>query len=148
MKIIANNKKAFFDYFIEETYEAGIVLAGSEVKSVRLGGVSFLDSYVSIKNDEAFIVNMNIKPYEKGSFFNVEAKRERKLLLNKAEILKLKAKVAQKGYSVVPTKVYFKDNFVKVEIGLAKGKHSYDKKQVLAIKDKEREMKREIKDFK
>lgn len=126
---IAVNKKAYHEYFVEETYEAGIVLQGSEVKSLRLHNVSFVDSYVRIDGYKVWLVNLHISPYEKGSYYNPPAKRERMLLLNKREINKLRAMVERKGYTLVPTKLYFKQALVKVEIGVAKGKHNYDKRE-------------------
>ena len=132
--LIATNKKAYHDYFIEETYEAGIVLEGSEVKSLRLHNVNFVDSYVRIDGYNVFVVNLHISPYEKGSFYNPPAKRERRLLLTKREINKLRAMVERKGYTLVPTKLYFKQALVKVEVGVAKGKHTYDKREDLRKK--------------
>ena len=126
---IATNKKAYHDYFIEETYEAGIVLEGSEVKSLRLHNVSFVDSYVRIEGNLVTLVNLHISPYEKGSFYNPPAKRDRALLLKKREINRLKAMVERKGYTLVPTRLYFKQALVKVEVGVAKGKHTYDKRE-------------------
>lgn len=126
---IATNKKAYHDYFIEETYEAGIVLQGSEVKSLRLHNVSFVDSYVRIEGNLVTLVNLHISPYEKGSFYNPPAKRDRALLLKKREINRLKAMVERKGYTLVPTRLYFKQALVKVEVGVAKGKHTYDKRE-------------------
>ena len=145
MKIVATNKKAYHDYFVEETYEAGIELVGTEVKSVRLGKVNLRDSYVSLKSGEAFVTGMHISPYEKGSYFNVDPLRARKLLLHKSEILRLKARTEQKGYTVVPLRIYFKDSLVKLEIGLAKGKKLYDKRNDIAKKDQKREAQREFK---
>jgi len=132
--VIATNKKAYHDYFIEETYEAGIVLEGSEVKSLRAHNVSFVDSYVRIEGYNVYVVNLHISPYEKGSFYNPPAKRERRLLLTKREINKLRAMVERKGYTLVPTKLYFKQSLVKVEVGVAKGKHTYDKREDLRKK--------------
>ena len=147
-KIIATNKKAYHDYFVEETYEAGIELVGSEVKSIRLARVNLKDSFALVKNNEVFVYNMHISPYDKGSYFNVEAKRTRKLLLKRAEINKLRGKVEQKGYTLVPTKLYFKGNFVKVELAVCKGKELHDKRQ--ALKDKENKVaaERAIKEYK
>ena len=127
--VIATNKKAYHDYFIEDTYEAGIVLEGSEVKSLRLHNVSFVDSYVRIDGTKVTLVNLHISPYEKGSFYNPPAKRDRALLLTKREINRLRAMVERKGYTLVPTKLYFKQALVKVEVGVAKGKHTYDKRE-------------------
>lgn len=146
-KTIVNNKKAYHDYFIEDTYEAGIELQGSEVKSIRLGKISLKESFALIKKGELFLVNAHIAPYEKGSYFNPEAKRDRRLLVKKQEILKLKAKVEQKGYTLVATKVYFKDSLVKVEIGVAKGKELHDKRQTLKDKQQKREVQRALKDI-
>lgn len=141
MKVVSNNKKAFFDYFVSDLVEAGIVLEGSEVKSVRAGGVSLIDSFVVIKNGEMFLKNAYIKPYEKTSSFKPNERRDRKLLLNKSEIQKFERMLKEKGYTIVATKIYFNNqNKVKVEIGLAKGKKLYDKRQTL----KEKSIKREI----
>lgn len=133
------NKKAKFDYLIYDTLEAGIVLTGTEIKSIRNGSCNLKDSYILIKNNEAFILNMHISNYDKGSIFNTEETRTRKLLLHKNEILKLKDKISIKGYTIVPLKLYFKDGLAKIEIGVAKGKHTYDKKESI----KERDIKRE-----
>lgn len=140
IKVISTNKKAYHDYFIEATYEAGISLAGSEVKSLRLGNVNLKDSYAIIKNGEVFLMGAHISPYDKGSYFNPEPRRTRRLLLHKQEIVKLRSKVNEKGYTLVVTKIYFKDALVKVELGLAKGKEGHDKRDAL----KEREQKRMI----
>ena len=148
MKIIYNNKYAYFEYYIEETFEAGIELIGSEVKSVRAGKVTLKDSFILIRGGEAFLHNANIVPYEKAAQFGHEAKRDRRLLLHKAEVLKLNEKVKAKGYTVVPTKIYFKDSLIKVEIGLAKGKQLHDKRAAIAEKDVKRETDRAIRDFK
>lgn len=134
MKIISNNKKAFHNFFISDLYECGVALVGSEVKSVRQGGISLSDSYVQIKNGELILVNTYIKPYENAANFKPEDRRSRKLLMHKAEIEKLDKKVKEKGYSLVPTKVYLKNGLIKVEIGLAKGKKLYDKREVLKEK--------------
>ena len=147
MKIIATNKKAYHEYFVEETYEAGIELVGTEVKSVRLGKVNLRDSYVSLKSGEAMLMGAHISPYEKGSYFNVDPLRQRKLLLHKSEILKLKAKTEQKGYTVVPLKLYFKDSLVKVELGLCKGKDLYDKRETLKRREESRKLDRIKKEF-
>lgn len=147
MKIIATNKKAYHDFFIIDTYECGIVLEGCEVKSVRLGNVNLKDSFCSISNkNEVFVKNMHIKNYEKASFL-VDEKRNRKLLLNKHEINKLSSKVKQSGFTLVPLKVYLKESLVKLEIGLAKGKHTYDKKQTLKEKDIQRDTQRMLKNY-
>lgn len=140
IKIIANNKKARHDYFILEEYEAGIVLKGTEVKSVRQGKVSIKESYCQINNAEVFIFGMHISPYEQGNIYNVDPLRTRKLLLNKREILKLIGKTKEKGLTLVPLKVYLKYGLVKLEIGLAKGKKIYDKRETIAKKDAERRM--------
>lgn len=140
VKVLAQNKKAGHEYFIEDRYEAGIVLVGTEVKSCRLGKANLRDSYIQIKRGEAFIINMHISPYEKGNIMNREPLRTRKLLLNKREILKLQTLTAQKGFTIVPLKMYLKNNKVKLEIGVAKGKHLYDKRHTL----KEKTIKRDI----
>ena len=145
IKLIANNKKAFHDYFIEDTYEAGIALAGTEVKSLRMGKCSVKESFVRIQNGEVYIYGMNISPYEKGNIFNKDPLRPRKLLMHKAEINKLAGKIAEKGFTLVPLQVYFKGSLVKVEIGLARGKKLYDKRADIAKKDQRRELEREIK---
>ncbi|MBM7582687.1 SsrA-binding protein [Caldicoprobacter guelmensis] len=142
IKIIAQNKKARHDYFIEETYEAGIVLAGTEVKSVRQGNVNIKDSYAVIKDGEVFLYNMHISPYEKGNIFNRDPLRTRKLLLHRREINKLTGYVQQKGYTLVPLKVYLKRGWVKIELAVAKGKKSYDKRQSIAKRDAQREIER------
>ncbi len=147
MKIVATNKKAYHDYFVEETYEAGIALSGTEVKSVRLGKVNLRDSYVTLKSGEALLVGAHISPYEKGSYFNVDPLRIRKLLLHKTEIRRLKARTEQKGFTVVPLKIYFKDSLVKVEIGLCRGKDIYDKRETLKRREEERKLDRIKKEF-
>lgn len=144
-KLIANNKKARFDYFIEDTYEAGISLAGTEVKSLRTGKCSVKESFIRIENGEVYIYNMHISPYEKGNIFNKDPLRVRKLLLHKYEINKLTGQMQQKGYTVVPLQVYFKDSLVKLEIGLARGKKLYDKRQDIAKKDQRREAEKSFK---
>ena len=144
-RLIANNKKAYHDYFIEETYEAGIALHGTEVKSLRMGKCSINESFVRIENEEVYIYGMNISPYEKGNIFNRDPLRVKKLLLHKSEIRKMKGKIAEKGYTLVPLKVYFNRSLVKVEIGLAKGKKLYDKRQDIAKKDQRREAERDFK---
>lgn len=144
VKLIANNKKAYYDYFIEDTYEAGISLAGTEVKSLRMGKCSLKESFIRIDHNELFVYNMHISPYEKGNIFNKDPLRVRKLLLHRYEIRKLSAKIAEKGYTLVPLKVYFKDSLVKVEIGLARGKKLYDKRETIAKKDQRREAEREF----
>ena len=144
-KLIANNKKAYHDYFIEEQYEAGIELFGTEVKSLRMGKCSIKESFIRIEHEEVFIYGMHISPYEKGNIFNRDPLRIRKLLLHKSEIRKIVGKIAQKGYTLVPLKVYLKGSLVKVEIGLAKGKKLYDKRQDVAKKDMRREAERSFK---
>jgi len=145
MKLVANNKKAYHDFFIEEKYEAGICLHGTEVKSMRMGKCSIKESFVRIENGEIFIYGMHVSPYEKGNIFNKDPLRVKKLLLHKLEINKLAGKIAEKGYTLVPLQVYFKDGRAKVEIGLAKGKKLYDKRQDIAKKDQRRESEREFK---
>ena len=147
IKLIANNKKAYHDYFIEDTYEAGISLHGTEVKSLRMGKCSVKESFVRIENGEVFIYGMHISPYEKGNIFNKDPLRVRKLLLHKREIRKIEGQIAQKGYTVVPLSVYFSGSLVKVEIGLAKGKKLYDKRQDIAKKDQRREAERKFKNL-
>lgn len=144
-KLIANNKKAYHDYFIEDKYEAGISLHGTEVKSLRMGKGSVKEAFVRIENGEVFLYGMHISPYEKGNIFNRDPLRVRKLLLHKEEIRKLTGRIAEKGYTLVPLQVYFKNSLVKVEIGLAKGKKLYDKRQDIAKKDMRREAEREFK---
>ncbi|WP_333649616.1 SsrA-binding protein SmpB [Lacrimispora sp.] len=144
-RLIANNKKAYHDYFIDEKYEAGIELAGTEVKSLRMGKCSIKESFVKIEKGEIFVYGMNISPYEKGNIFNKDPLRVRKLLLHKIEIKKLEAKITQKGYTLVPLQVYFKGSLVKVEIGLARGKKLYDKREDIAKKDQKRELERDFK---
>jgi len=145
IKLIANNKKAYHDYFIEDTYEAGISLHGTEVKSLRMGKCSIKESFVRIENGEVFIYGMHISPYEKGNIFNKDPLRIRKLLLHKYEINKIIGKTKEKGYTLVPLKVYFKASLVKIEIGLAKGKKLHDKRQDIAKKDMKREAQRDFK---
>lgn len=144
-KLIANNKKAFHDYFIEDTYEAGIALAGTEVKSLRMGKCSIKEAFVRIENGEVWVYGMNISPYEKGNIFNKDPLRVRKLLLHSYEINKIDAKLREKGLTLVPLKVYFEDSLVKVEIGVARGKKLYDKRQDIAKKDQRREAERDFK---
>ena len=145
IRLIANNKKAYHDYFIEDTYEAGIELAGTEVKSMRMGKCSIKESFIQLDRGEVFVWGMHISPYEKGNIFNKDPLRTRKLLLHQYEIRKIAAKIAEKGYTLVPLKVYFKGSLVKVEIGIAKGKKLYDKRQDIAKKDQKREAEREFK---
>ena len=144
-KLIANNKKAYHDYFVDETFECGIELAGTEVKSLRLGQCSIKESFCNIKNGEVFIYGMHVNPYEKGNIFNKDPLRIRKLLLHDYEIHKLEAQIKEKGYTLVPLQVYFKGSLVKVEIGLARGKKLYDKRQDIAKKDQRREAERDFK---
>lgn len=144
-KLVAQNKKAYHDYFIEETFETGIVLVGTEVKSIRQGGGSVKESFIRIKDGEAFILNMHINPYDKGNIFNKDPLRTRKLLLHKSEINKLIGEISTKGMTIVPLKVYIKGSLVKVEIGLARGKKLHDKRSDIAKKDARRENERDFK---
>lgn len=144
-KLAANNKKAFHDYFIDETYEAGIALHGTEVKSLRMGKCSIKEAFIRIENGEVFVYGMHISPYEKGNLFNKDPLRVKKLLLHRYEINKLAGRVAEKGYTLVPLQVYFKDGRAKVEIGLARGKKLYDKRRDIAKKDQRREAEKEFK---
>ena len=144
-KIIANNKKAFYDYFIEDKYEAGIELVGTEVKSLRMGKCSIKEAFVRIQKGEVFIYGMHISPYEKGNIFNRDPLRARKLLLHRYEIRKIEGQIAQKGYTLVPLNVYLKGSLMKVEIGLSKGKKQYDKRQDIAKKDQRREAEKQFK---
>ncbi len=145
MKLVANNKKAYHDYFIDEKFETGIVLHGTEVKSLRMGKCSVKESFIRIENGEVFVYGMHISPYEKGNIFNKDPLRVKKLLLHKQEINKLTGKVAEKGCTLVPLQVYFKDGKAKMEIGLARGKKLYDKRQDIAKKDERRANEREFK---
>ena len=145
LKLVANNKKAYHDYFIEEKYECGLALHGTEVKSLRMGKCSIKEAFIRIENGEVFAYSMHISPYEKGNIFNKDPLRVKKLLLHKSEINKLLGKIKEKGMSVVPLKVYFKGSLVKVEIGLAKGKKLYDKREDIAKKDQQREAQRDFK---
>ena len=145
IKLIANNKKAYHDYFIEDTWETGISLHGTEVKSLRMGKCSIKESFVRIEKGEVFVYGMHISPYEKGNIFNKDPLRIRKLLLHRYEINKIEAKLKEKGLTLVPLKVYFKDSLVKVEIGMARGKKLYDKRQDIAKKDQRREAERDFK---
>lgn len=144
-RLIANNKKAYHDYFIDEKYEAGISLHGTEVKSLRLGQCSIKEAFVAVENGEVIIRQMHISPYEKGNIFNKDPLRPRKLLLHKYEINKIMGQSKMKGYTIVPLRVYFKDSLVKVEIGLARGKKLYDKRQDIARRDMKREAEKEFK---
>jgi len=141
-KLIAQNKKAYHDYFIEETLEAGIALTGTEVKSLRAGRVNLRDSYAAVEEGELFLIGMHISPYEQGNIFNHDPLRTRKLLVHARELRRLYGKVQVAGYTLVPSKLYFKDGRVKVEIALAKGKALYDKRQTLAKKEAQRDMER------
>lgn len=144
-KIVANNKKAFFDYFIDETYEAGVSLAGTEVKSLRMGKGSIKEAFIRIEKGEVYLYGMHISPYEKGNIFNKDPLRVRKLLMHKYEINKLLGKIKEKGYTLVPLNVYFKGSLVKIEVGLARGKKLYDKREAIAKKDQRREAEKEFK---
>ncbi|SNX55268.1 SsrA-binding protein SmpB [Thermoanaerobacterium sp. RBIITD] len=146
IKILAQNKKASHDYFIDEVYEAGIVLSGTEVKSVRMGKVNLKDSFARIENNEVFLYNMHISPYEKGNIFNKDPLRTRKLLLNRHEINKLTGYVTQKGYTLIPIKVYLKHGLVKVDLAVARGKKLYDKREDIAKRDAKREIERHFKE--
>lgn len=144
-KLVANNKKAYHDYFIDEKFETGIELAGTEVKSIRMGKCSIKEAFVRIDRNEVWVYGMNISPYEKGNIFNKDPLRPRKLLMHRAEINKLASKIAVKGCTIVPLQVYFKGSLVKVEIGLARGKKLYDKREDIAKKDQKRELERDFK---
>ena len=145
-RMVANNKKAYHDYFIEDKYEAGVALAGTEVKSLRMGKCSIKESFVKIERGEVFIYGMHISPYEKGNIFNKVPLRVKKLLLHREEIRKMERKIAEKGLTLVPLQVYFKGSLVKVEIAVARGKKLYDKRQDIAKKDQKREAQRELKE--
>lgn len=145
IKLLANNKKARFDYFIEETYEAGIALSGTEVKSVRMGKCSIKEAYIKIDRGEVFVINMNITPYEKGNIFNKDPLRPKKLLLHRQQIRKLEGQLTQQGYTLVPLQVYITRGLMKMEIGLARGKKLYDKREDIAKKDARREAERAVK---
>ena len=147
IKLISQNKKAYHDYFIEETYECGISLAGTEVKSIRAGQVNLKDSFASVQSGEVMLIGLHISPYEKGNIFNKDPLRERKLLMHKAEIRRLIGKVKEDGYSLIPTKVYLKGSKVKIELALAKGKKLYDKRNSIAEKDAKRRIDRKIKEY-
>ncbi len=147
VRLIANNKKAYHDYFIDETYEAGIALVGTEVKSLRMGKCSIKEAYISMVNGEALIYGMNISPYEKGNIFNKDPLRPRKLLLHRQELNKLWRAIQQKGFTIVPLKVYLKGSLVKVEIGVARGKKQYDKRADIAKRDAKRSMERAFKEY-
>ena len=145
IKLIANNKKAYHDFFIEDTFEAGVSLHGTEVKSLRMGKCSIKEAFVRIENGEVFVYGMHISPYEKGNIFNKDPLRVKKLLMHRYEINKLMGKIKEKGLTRVPLKVYFKGSLVKVEIGLARGKKLYDKREDIAKKDQRREAEKEFK---
>ena len=144
-KLVANNKKAYHDYFIEEKYEAGLVLHGTEVKSLRMGKCSIKEAFIRIENGEVYVYGMHISPYEKGNIFNKDPLRIKKLLLHKQQIRKLIGNSAEKGYTLVPLQVYFNNGRAKIEIGLAKGKKLYDKRQDIAKNDQKREAEKELK---
>ena len=144
IKLIANNKKAYHDYFIDDKWEAGIELFGTEVKSIRMGKCSIKEAFVKIDKGEVYVYGMHISPYEKGNIFNKDPLRVRKLLLHRYEINKIEGKLKEKGLTLVPLKVYFKDSLVKVEIGVARGKKLYDKRQDIAKKDQRREAERDF----
>ena len=146
-KVVSTNKKAYHDYFVEDTYEAGIVLVGSEVKSVRKGAVNLKDSYAIIKGNEVFLLGVHISPYEKGSCFNEDPLRTRKLLLNRQEINKIRGKIEIKGYTLVPLKMYFKQSLVKVELGICKGKELHDKRQAIKTREENRNIQRIKKEY-
>lgn len=146
IRMVANNKKAYHEYFIEDKYEAGVSLAGTEVKSLRMGKCSIKESFIRIERGEVFIYGMHISPYEKGNIFNKDPLRVKKLLLHREEIRKIERQIAEKGMTLVPLQVYFKGSLVKVEIAVARGKKLYDKRQDIAKKDQKREAQRELKD--
>lgn len=146
-KLIAQNKRASFEYFIDERYECGIVLTGTEIKSIRAGKVSISDSYARIKDNECYVINMNISKYEQGNIFNHTETRERKLLLHKKEIIKLMNKVSLEGYTLIPLKVYLKEGLAKLELGLCKGKKLHDKRDSLKEKDQNRRIEKAIKNY-
>ena len=145
MKLVANNKKAYHDYFVDEKYEAGLVLHGTEVKSLRMGKCSIKESFIRIEDGEVFVYGMHISPYEMGNIFNKDPLRPKKLLMHKAEIHKLLGKIKEKGFTLVPLQVYFKDGRAKIEIGLCRGKKLYDKRQDIAKKDQRREAEKDFK---
>ena len=144
-KLIANNKKAYFDYFIEDTWEAGIALHGTEVKSVRMGKCSIKEAFIRVEDGEVFVYNMHISPYEKGNIFNKDPLRVKKLLLHRHEVNKILGEVTQKGYTLVPLQVYLKRSLVKIQIGLGRGKKLYDKRDTIAKKDQRREAEKDFK---
>ena len=144
-KLIANNKKAYFDYFIEDTWEAGIALHGTEVKSVRMGKCSIKEAFIRVEDGEVFVYNMHFSPYEKGNIFNKDPLRVKKLLLHRHEVNKILGEVTQKGYTLVPLQVYLKGSLVKVQVGLGRGKKLYDKRDTIAKKDQRREAEKDFK---
>ena len=144
-KLLANNKKAYFDYFIEDTWEAGIALHGTEVKSVRMGKCSIKEAFIRVEDGEVFVYNMHISPYEKGNIFNKDPLRVKKLLLHRHEVNKILGEVTQKGYTLVPLQVYLKGSLVKVQVGLGRGKKLYDKRDTIAKKDQRREAEKDFK---
>ena len=146
IKSVSKNKKAYHDYFVDDTYEAGISLFGTEVKSVREGKVNLKDSYVSVKSGEAMLLGMHISPYEKGNIFNRDPLRQRKLLLHRREINKLIGLTQQQGYTLIPLEVYFKGPYVKVSLGLCRGKKNYDKRDAMAVRDAKRQIDRALKE--
>lgn len=146
VKLLAQNRKAWHDYFVEDSFEAGIELFGTEVKSIRLGRLNLRDSYVEIRDRQAWLHGMHISPYEKGNIFNKDPMRSRRLLLHKREIMRLGAQVMQQGYAIVPLKIYLKDGLVKLEIALCKGKKLYDKRDAMAEKDARRDIERHFRD--
>ena len=143
---VASNKKAYHDYFIEDTYECGIALVGTEVKSIRAGKVNLKDSYAQVKNGECYLIGMHVSPYEQGNIFNKDPLRPRRLLMHKREIVKLNARIMQDGVALIPLSLYFKDSRVKVELGLCKGKKTYDKREAVAKRDAKREMDRAMRE--
>lgn len=147
IKIIADNRSARFEYFILENYEAGISLHGDEVKSLRNGGINLKDSFAIIVNGEVFLRNCHIKPYDKGSYFNSEARRDRKLLLNRAEISKLAGKINEKGLALIPLKAYFKNSLIKIELGVCQGKKLYDKRETIKRRTLDMEAQRAVKEY-
>lgn len=147
VKVLSSNKKAYFNYFLSDFLEAGIELKGTEIKSLKLHGASLNDSYILIKNEEAYIINMNIAPYDKGNIFNHDPLRTRKLLLHKQEIIKLKRKIQEKGFTIVATKIYLKNGRAKMEIALAKGKKLFDKRDVEKEKSQKREIDKKLKNY-
>ena len=146
IKVIAENRKAFHDYFVEQRYEAGIILTGTEIKSIRAGKVNLKDSYAEINNGEVWLNQMHISPYEQGNRFNHNPLRKRKLLLNRSEIAKITGKVQQQGMTLIPLKIYLKQGLAKIELGLCKGKKTYDKREDLAKRDAKRQMERDLRD--